>query len=222
MLAKIEITGKITLKTGMHIGASEAFAAIGAIDSPVAKDLISGLPYIPGSTLKGKMRNLLAKAYNEKIRIKTRDEDDERIKRLFGCSKNAEGYPQPSKLIFSDMILSNQKELEKLGITMPTEAKEENTINPLTAVANPRQIERVIRGAEFPISLIYNAYDTETIEEDFQLIAEGFQLLEYDYIGGHGSRGYGRIDISDLDLCCVIGEIDDELMDKCREKIGAI
>ena len=85
MLAKIEITGKITLKTGMHIGASDAFAAIGAIDSPVARDPVTALPYIPGSSLKGKMRSLLAKAYNEKLRIKTRDEDDERIKRLFGC-----------------------------------------------------------------------------------------------------------------------------------------
>ena len=123
MLAKIEITGKITLKTGMHIGASDAFAAIGAIDSPVARDPVTALPYIPGSSLKGKMRSLLAKAYNEKLRIKTRDEDDERIKRLFGCSKDAEGYPKPSRVIFSDAILCNQKELEAQGVSMPTRQK---------------------------------------------------------------------------------------------------
>ena len=222
MFAKIEITGKITLKTGMHIGASEAFAAIGAIDSPVARDPISDLPYIPGSSLKGKMRSLLAKAYNEKVQIKTRDEDHESIKRLFGCSKDADGYPQPSRLIFSDAILSNQKELEQQGLTMTTEAKEENTINPLTAIANPRQIERVVRGAEFPISLIYNALDPETMEEDFRLIADGFKLLQYDYIGGHGSRGYGRIEISDLDVCCVIGDVEEELLAKCGEIIGAV
>ncbi len=222
MLAKIEITGKITLKTGMHIGASDAFAAIGAIDSPVARDPISGLPYIPGSSLKGKMRSLLAKAYNEKARIVTRDEDDDRIKRLFGCSKNAEGNPQPSRLIFSDAIISNQKELENKGISMPTEAKEENTISPLTAIANPRQIERVVRGAEFPISIIYNMSEAETVEEDFCLLADGFRLLQYDYIGGHGSRGYGRIEISGLDLCCVIGDVEDSILDKCAEIIGAM
>ena len=222
MLAKIEITGKITLKTGMHIGASDAFAAIGAIDSPVARDPISGLPYIPGSSLKGKMRSLLAKAYNEKVRVNTRDEDDDRIKRLFGCSKNAEGNPQPSRLIFSDAILSNQEELESQGLTSPTEAKEENTINPLTAIANPRQIERVVRGAEFPISIIYNMSEPDTAEEDFRMLAEGFRLLQYDYIGGHGSRGYGRIEISDLDICCVIGDVEDSILDKCGEIIGAV
>ncbi len=222
MLAKIEITGKITLKTGMHIGASDAFAAIGAIDSPVARDPVTALPYIPGSSLKGKMRSLLAKAYNEKLRIKTRDEDDERIKRLFGCSKDAEGYPKPSRVIFSDALLCNQKELEAQGVSMPTEAKEENTINPLTAVADPRQIERVVRGAEFPLSMIYNVTDTETMQEDFQLLADGFRLLQYDYLGGHGSRGYGRIQISDLETCCVIGDIADELLEQCSKIIGMV
>lgn len=222
MLAKIEITGKITLKTGMHIGASDAFAAIGAIDSPVARDPVTALPYIPGSSLKGKMRSLLAKAYNEKLRLKTRDEDDERIKRLFGCSKDAEGYPKPSRVIFSDAILCNQKELEAQGVSMPTEAKEENTINPLTAVANPRQIERVVRGAEFPLSMIYNVTDEETMQEDFQLLADAFRLLQYDYLGGHGSRGYGRIQISDLEACCVIGDIADELLEQCSKIIGMV
>lgn len=222
MLAKIEITGKITLKTGMHIGASDAFAAIGAIDSPVVRDPVTALPYIPGSSLKGKMRSLLAKAYNEKLRIKTRDEDDERIKRLFGCSKDAEGYPKPSRVIFSDAILCNQKELEAQGVSMPTEAKEENTINPLTAVANPRQIERVVRGAEFPLSMIYNVTDEETMQEDFQLLADAFRLLQYDYLGGHGSRGYGRIQISDLETCCVIGDIADELLEQCSKIIGMV
>ena len=78
MLAKIEITGKIRLKTGMHIGTTEAFAAIGAIDSPVVRDPETGLPCIPGSSLKGKIRSLLAKAYNDGIQPKPRDEQDEK------------------------------------------------------------------------------------------------------------------------------------------------
>lgn len=222
MLAKIEITGKIILKSGMHIGSSEAFAAIGAIDSPVARDPVSGLPYLPGSSLKGKMRSLLAKAYNENLKIKTRDEDDERIKRLFGCSKNADGNPQSSRLIFSDAILNNMEELKRKGLSVPTEAKEENTINPLTAIANPRMIERVVKGAEFPLSLIYNAIDPDTVEEDLRLLADGLRLLQYDYIGGHGSRGYGRIAIRDLDVACVIGEIDEAVLERCKAVIGAI
>lgn len=222
MFAKIEITGIITLKSGMHIGASEAFAAIGAIDSPVAKDPLSGLPYIPGSSLKGKMRSLLAKAYNEKIKIRTRDDDDERIKRLFGCSKDSDGYPQNSRLIFSDSVLSNDEELQQKGLISLTEAKEENTINPLTSVANPRQIERVVKGAQFPLSLIYNVVDESTMLEDFETIANGLKLLTYDYIGGHGSRGYGRIEITEIDINCVIGEISDELMAQCSEIVGAV
>ncbi|MGE9875498.1 type III-A CRISPR-associated RAMP protein Csm3 [Hornefia butyriciproducens] len=222
MLAKIEITGKIILKSGMHIGSSEAFAAIGAIDSPVARDPVSGLPYLPGSSLKGKMRSLLAKAYNENLKIQTRDEDDERIKRLFGCSKNADGNPQSSRLIFSDAILDNMEELKRKGLSVPTEAKEENTINPLTAIANPRMIERVVKGAEFPLSLIYNAIDPDTVEEDLSLLADGLRLLQYDYIGGHGSRGYGRIAIRDLDIACVIGEIDEAVLERCKAVIGAI
>lgn len=221
MLAKIEITGTIILKTGMHIGASEAFAAIGAIDSPVARDPVSGMPYIPGSSLKGKMRSLLAKAYNTKRLSDKRDDDEEMIKRLFGCSKNIDGNPQPSRLIFSDSILNNMEDLKKKGLSTPTEAKEENTINPLTAVANPRQIERVVKGAEFPLYIIYNAMDTDTIEEDFKLLADGIKLLQYDYIGGHGSRGYGRIEIKDLNLSCVIGDLEDDILDKCAEIIGA-
>ena len=61
MYAKIQITGDLTVKTGMHIGGNSAFAAIGAVDAPVIRDMRTNLPMIPGSSLKGKMRSLLAK-----------------------------------------------------------------------------------------------------------------------------------------------------------------
>ena len=140
----------------LPICASDGFAAIGAIDSPVIKDALTRKPYIPGSSLKGKMRSLLAKAYNENRMVRTRDEDDEKITRLFGGSADRKSRnPKPSRLIFSDTIISNYKELKDLGVS-EVEAKEENSIDPLTAEANPRQIERVIRGAEFPLNIIYN------------------------------------------------------------------
>jgi len=218
MYSKIEITGTIEVKTGMHIGTSDGFAAIGAIDSPVAKDVVSGLPYIPGSTLKGKMRSLLAKMYNEKKFVNSRDEDDERITRLFGTSKSREdSNPKASRLIFSDSVMSNEDELRKKGAQSVTEAKEENSINPLTAIAMPRQIERVIRGAEFPISIIYNVDEEKELLEDMETLSKGFMLLEYDYIGGHGSRGYGKIEIKNISLDCVIGELPEESLNACRE-----
>lgn len=222
MLNKIEITGTIELVTGMHIGASDGFAAIGAIDSPVAKDPVSRLPYIPGSSLKGKMRSLLAKAYNENLElVKTRDDDDERITRLFGTSKSRkDGNPSPSRLIFSDSILCNEKELKAAGAQSETEVKEENTINPLTAVATPRQLERVVRGAKFPLNIIYNVTEMDDFIDDMRTLSEGFRLLSYDYLGGHGSRGYGRISISDVYADCVIGEIDESMMEECRKILG--
>lgn len=219
MYGKIEITGIIEIKTGMHIGASDGFAAIGAIDSPVAKDAVSDLPYIPGSTLKGKMRSLIAKTYNEKP-VRARDEDHDRITRLFGTSKSTrDGYPKPSRIIFSDAVLCNEEELLSMGAMSVTEAKEENSIDPLTAIANPRQIERVIRGAKFPLNIIYNMEDESEFEEDMETLATGFQLLQYDYIGGHGSRGYGKVVIRDINMDCVAGNIDDEMISKGLQMI---
>jgi CRISPR-associated protein Csm3 len=79
-----------------------------------------------------------------------------------------------------------------------TEIKFENTINRLTAVANPRQLERVPAGAEFTFKLVYNVEKPEELEEDIMHLGYGIALLEDDYLGGHGSRGYGRIEISEL------------------------
>lgn len=216
MFGKFEITGTIEVLTGMHIGAADAFAAIGAIDSPVVRDPFSDLPYIPGSSLKGKIRSLLSREY-ETVPSHDYENQDPRIVRLFGKSSADGGMSRPnSRVIFRDALLSNGEELTKHGVLGYTEAKMENGIDPLSAVANPRQIERVVRGAEFPLEIVYNAYDESTVIEDITLLAEGMKLLQYDYLGGHGSRGYGRVRISDIDVCCVFGE-DNDLTDQCRE-----
>ena len=217
MYAKIQITGKIEVVTGMHIGGSEAFSPIGSVDSPVIFDMASGLPMIPGSSLKGKMRSLLARQYNEHVAAKP-DEDDERLIRLFGSSAAA-GKVRRGRLLFSDMILSNREELYERGASGLTEIKFENTINRLTAVANPRQIERVIRGAEFPLDIIYEISGEEQGEaeilEDFRTMRDGMRLLQYDYIGGSGSRGYGKIRFRDISICTVVGELPEALEDGC-------
>ena len=214
MFAKIEISGTIEIVTGLHIGGSSAFSAIGAVDSPVIMDTRTNQPMIPGSSLKGKMRALLAKQYNTTI-AKTSDDDAECLTNLFGSAKSK----KESRVLFTDMFLDNLDELKRAGLTGATEVKFENSISRMTAVANPRQIERVVRGAQFPMQLIYeytDKTDEETLLQDFRILKEGFKLLEYDYLGGSGSRGYGRIKFLDLDAEPVIGDVDDELMEKCR------
>mgnify|MGYP001154315262 FL=1 len=212
MYAKVEITGTIEVITGMHIGGSSAFAAIGAVDSPVIKDARTGYPMIPGSSLKGKMRTLLAKQYNERIAASP-DEDAECIISLFGSAK---GTVKTGRLLFSDMILSNAEELKRHGLTSLTEIKFENSIKRTTAVANPRQIERAVRGSEFPLSLIYEAIDEKIMVPDFQVIRDGLHLLQYDYLGGSGTRGYGKVKFKELRAEVVVGDIDEKVMEECQ------
>lgn len=88
------------------------------------------------------------------------------------------------------------------------EIKWENTITRLTGSANPRQIERVPAGAEFEFKLVYNIEDEEQIDEDMKILAQGFQLLQMDYLGGHGSRGYGRVKFSDFKVKAINKKID--------------
>lgn len=213
MLKKIEITGEIEVVTGMHIGGSSAFAAIGAVDSPIIRDVTLNLPMIPGSSLKGKIRTLLAKEYNLTV-ASIPDNDDERITRLFGCAKK--GAVKKSRVIFSDMILANNDKLSNKGIQNGIEIKSENTINRATAVANPRQIERAVRGSVFNMDLIYEVEDDKQLIEDMKTLGEGFRLLQYDYLGGNGSRGYGKVKFNDLLAEVVVGEVSDELMDECN------
>lgn len=222
MYAKIQIKGKIELVTGMHIGGSSAFAAIGAVDSPIIKDVRTNLPMIPGSSLKGKMRALLAKVYND-APVKTADDDNERITRLFGSAKRDNtGRVTPSRLIISDMIMSNGAELRERGIQSLTEVKYENSIGRLSSVANPRQIERAIRGSIFPVDFVYEADDATMIEYDFETIVQGMKLLQFDYIGGSGSRGYGKIKFEDMSASVVIGQVDDSVIQKCNERLKEV
>ena len=213
MYAKIRINGDVLVKTGMHIGGSSAFAAIGAVDSPIVRDVRSNLPLLPGSSLKGKMRSLLAKEFNEALQDP--DNDHERITRLFGSAKK--GQVKRSRLLFSDMVLANETELRQAGLQSMTEVKFENSISRLTAVANPRQIERTVRGSIFELGLIYEVEKEDEVLEDMETLAEGIRLLQYDYIGGSGSRGYGKIAFKNLNAETVIGSDDEQLMEECNK-----
>jgi CRISPR-associated protein Csm3 len=206
MYGKIKITAIIEVLTGMHIGGSNTFSAIGAVDSPVIRDTLSGNPIIPGSSLKGKMRTLLVKALQQNIKplLPDPNDDKEEVKRLFGTSKKP---IYPSRLQFSDAFIINAEELKEIGVT---EVKFENAITRATSIANPRQIERVIRGTKFGFVLIYDAVALDEIDEDFSNIATALRLLQMDYLGGHGTRGYGKIKFSDFSVECVAGELNPE------------
>lgn len=219
MYAKIEISGIIEVLTGMHIGGSAEFSAIGAVDSPTVRDVKTGKPMIPGSSLKGKLRTLLARQYSDINYLPNAHNDDvDRITRLFGHTKNdKQGVKaKVGRILFSDLFLSNYEEFDGMGMDY-TEVKFENTINRITAIASPRQIERAVKGTEYGLSLIYNVENPDDIEEDFETLRDGFKLLTYDYIGGSGSRGYGRVAVKDLEVNCVVGECGSDIVEKCRK-----
>lgn len=201
--AKILIKGQIEIVTGMHIGGTESYSAIGAVDSPVVRDSYTGYPMIPGSSIKGKMRSLLQKTFGASSNF---NNDDEQILRLFGSSGTE---ILPSRLKFSDCFMNKQRieELKQANIRL-TEVKTENGIDRKTSIAMPRQIERVIRGALFDFEMIYDVLENHEneVEEDFKNIEKAMKLLEADYLGGHGSRGSGRIKFKDLEIISIYGD----------------
>lgn len=202
---KFIITGKIKVLTGLHIGTSGDFSAIGAVDNIVIRDTVTNKPIIPGSSLKGKMRYLLSRTkYNDNstLTMPSIKKESDNIKRLFGSSEKPITL---SRLQFCDMLLREKDYGRDVEFDLPyTEIKYENTIDRGTSVANPRQQERVPAGSEFDFRLIYNVENTEKMEEevkqDFENILLMFELLEDDYLGGHGTRGYGRVKFEDLKL----------------------
>ena len=177
--------------------------------SVVIKDIQDDLPMIPGSSLKGKLRSLLSKQLSDGNLPKEHNQDDDRIKRLFGHAESKN--PKTSRIYFSDIFMNEEsrEELENSDMDA-TEIKFENTITRSTGVANPRQIERAIKGIKYNMSLIYNIENEGEIEEDFKLLKMAFKLLQYDYLGANGSRGYGRVDIKDLDVKALIVDEEDE------------
>ena len=203
---KISITGKLRILTGMHIGGSSDFAPIGAVDSPFIRDPFTHAPIIPGSSIKGKLRTLLAKMHCKGYVLNTVDKDDEVIARLFGASGNS--FACPARLQFFDLFVT-QETIDNFNAietdTYVGEVKFENTIVRTTGVANPRQIERVPAGAVFNFKLVYNVERVEEVAQDLQTLKEAFELLENDYLGGHGSRGYGRVKLQEITLQPVAG-----------------
>ena len=201
LVKKIKIQTSITLVTGLHIGGSSDNVEIGGIDNPVIKLATrDNEPYIPGSSLKGKMRCLL-----EQVAGAPKVGMDQEVNNLFGIteSRTLNTDNKPSKLIVRDAILSKESKEALLAcdnLDMPyTENKWENVIDRTKGVAeHPRQSERVPAGAVFNAEFVLNIWDDDKEDELLALFEKGIRLLENDYLGGSGSRGYGQIKFAEF------------------------
>ncbi|GIV28179.1 MAG: CRISPR-associated protein Csm3 [Bacteroidia bacterium] len=196
---KIFIQGEIKLLTGTMIGGTNNQMGIGGLDKSIIRDPLTQLPIIPGSSLKGKMRALLELS---KGKYKSGGDvgNDPAITCLFGTSAAENENSHASRLIVRDAKLivdENDKRWDNTDL-LYSEAKTEVVINRLTSKATPRTNERVPAGAKFNYEMIINIVcEEQNVKEEEEklckLLAEGIKLLEEDYIGANGSRGYGQI-----------------------------
>lgn len=209
----VEIKATLVLKTGLHIGSGDSEMHIGGIDNAVIKNPITQKPYIPGSSLKGKIRSLLEWRSGE-VKEKPLSISDikgsnaemvKNILRLFGVSADSNRDESVLKEIgvarlgFQDCEFTSDWEqyLEENNLSA-TEAKFENTIDRITSTAgNPRQTERIPAGAKFDFKLTLRQFENDG-EDLIDLLLKGLRLLELDSLGGSGSRGYGRVEFQNL------------------------
>jgi CRISPR-associated protein Csm3 len=201
------ITGTIVLKSGLHIGGGDASMKIGGIDNEVIKHPLTNEPYIPGSSIKGKVRSLLewklglvgineGKPANVTKHYPTDTEKENaiRIAQLFGNGGEIKENEEISKKVGVTRVSFNDCSLSE---KIKTEVKFENSINRITSKAdNPRQTERVPSGAKFDFEVNIKVFEND--DNLVELLKEGLKLLELDSLGGNGSRGYGKIKFENL------------------------
>ncbi|WP_314283413.1 type III-A CRISPR-associated RAMP protein Csm3 [Haemophilus sputorum] len=219
----IEIKAKLELQTGLHIGAGDSEMHIGGIDNSVIKHPITQSPYIPGSSLKGKIRTLLewrsGAVQSTPLTLKEVSKNPEEVKnilRLFGISGDTKNSEQEvaeigvSRLAFWDCALDAEWEKSiRNDNQLLTEAKNENTIDRITSTAgNPRQTERVPTGAKFDFKLMLRQFEGDK-PELLALVLKGLKLLEMDSLGGSGSRGYGKVKFVELTVNGELRSLDD-------------
>lgn len=223
---KIFLRCNIALRTGLHIGGNSGNLDIGGVDNPIIRDPITTEPYIPGSSLRGKIRGLLDRHLNKPLNNtmsnvtihmckKPADYNACDICQVFGVAPQGDlrGRTMPTRLTIRDVFLDedSRKKLEAADTdTNYTEIKTEVAIDRITSEANPRPNERVPAGAIFgPVQIVHSLYTVHGSDHDNQLNGEltlfdtvltGMELLEDDYLGGSGSRGSGQIIFENLTL----------------------
>jgi len=225
-VGKLILEGVMTCETGLHVGAGKGSLEIGGSDNPVAKDAF-GRPYVPGSSLRGKIRSLLeqssgaavpaelvylSRRKGQEVRIHQSDRPDDEICLLFGRNPGRMERVQgetletsqatPARLAVFDAPLDLDSITPQMRENLDdelTEVKSENAIDRITSQANPRTLERVPAGARFKIRCVMDVLCDEDAPL-FDRVIEGLRLLEDDALGGGGSRGSGRVGFSGLRL----------------------
>lgn len=217
---RILLSATVTCETGLHIGTQQDSAEIGGMYSPVIRDPLTLEPYVPGSSLKGKLRSISERRafvrkglnpgfFNKKMSpggspdVRHHECDDRTCLpcRLFGTSTGSGVKAnRPARLIVRDARMINAATFTGAGLELISEIKIENTLDRITSAASPRKIERVPRGAQFRMELIYRADEPAEVTEDLQELLTSLSALEDDYLGGNGSRGYGKVSFSGLTL----------------------
>ncbi len=214
LFGRVFIGGRIRLLSGLHIGVGREELQIGGIDNAVLRDAVTFMPYVPGSSLKGKMRSLWEKINGAEqnypirrqepvVRIHVCREPTCRVCRIFGVPGNERSF-FPTRLIVRDVQL-DPAETEAIALAERTdntytEIKYEAAIDRVTSAAVPRPMERVPAGAVFgPFEMVYSVYESGDVPR-FGDLLEAMQLLEDDYLGGLGSRGSGKIRFENLSI----------------------
>ncbi|MEE9961905.1 type III-A CRISPR-associated RAMP protein Csm3 [Methanobrevibacter smithii] len=202
------IKGKLVCETGLHIGGANDAINIGGADSILIRDSVSDLPFIPGSSLKGKLRSLLElndkksiQSVLEKKGKSSTDEDSIAVK-IFGISSDKKNnLKYPTRLIVRDSFPTEEsiKLWEKQEeVVRGSELKWENTIDRITSRANPRSLERIPKGSSFIFEFIFSVYEED--ENNLMGLFEAMRLLEDNYLGGSGSRGYGKVKFTNISI----------------------
>ena len=231
-MSSIQLQGRIFLQgtihavTGLHIGGNSGELDIGGIDNPIIRNAFNRQPYIPGSSVRGKMRglldryfeNALNKPVGRDVRVhecdKPQDYNECPVCQVFGVAPQREmrGKTMPTRVIVRDTFLTDTalEALDKADTdTDFTEIKTEVAIDRITSAATPRQQERVPAGTTFgPFQIVHSLYtqggeDRSRLQDELQLfdtVLTGMELLEDDYLGGSGSRGSGQIAFDNLEL----------------------
>ena len=191
-----KISGEILVETGLHIGAGSDSIEIGGMDNPIIRNPKTKMPYIPGSSLKGKMRSLMEWKLG-KVAVNNGNPCSCgicEVCRVFGSSAAERSGIGPTRLTVRDAHLSEKSYNDFIHNGIPIiEEKHENTINRITAVANPRPIERIVPETTFDFELSYRIIDTgENGAEDEKnlqdVVLTSLSILQLDYLGGGGSR----------------------------------
>lgn len=194
------ISGELVCITGLHIGISKESIEIGGSDNVIIRDPVTRLPYIPGSSIKGKMRALLELALGRTNGDPCKCGKCE-VCRVFGSAADNISVSGPTRIIVRDSFPTEETLKmwdESSDVVEGAELKYENTLDRITSGANPRNQERVPRGSKFGFEIIVSEYEGDS--DNLGVVLEGLRLLEDSYLGGSGTRGYGKVEFRDITI----------------------